>query len=145
LPQYEHHALIEALIATYQRADLIEQAVANTRQQASTQRHDHQAELAKVTADLQATEDAIDRYLTAFEHNTLPEEECGPRVQRLRIRRDELRERQDQLRDLLAATHITAPTSTPWPSCATASAAPCATAPPPPRKPCSKPWSPRSA
>ncbi len=102
-------ALIEALIATYERADLIEQAVANTRQQAGTQRNDHQAELDKVTADLHATEDAIDRYLTAFEHNTLPEDECGPRVQRLCIRRDELRERQDELRDLLATTNITAP------------------------------------
>ena len=43
---------------------------------------------------------AIDRYLTAFENNTLDERTCGQRVRDLTIRLDQLTTRRDELADL---------------------------------------------
>src|SRR6266496_5164951 len=95
-------AVLQALLDTFQRTDLFEQAVAASRTQAEALRHQHQAELSAVTTEIARAEAAIERYLDAFEAGSLPEDQCGQRVQRLGGKIAELRVRHDELRIALA-------------------------------------------
>ncbi len=84
-------AVLDALLAVYDRSDLFEEAVAAARSRATTIHEQHQNELAKVEAELRKTEGAVERYLLAFESGTLPEAQCGERVRRLGATAAELR------------------------------------------------------
>jgi site-specific DNA recombinase len=93
---------IDALLDTLTRTDLIDAAVA-----AHTARRDHHRtaradELAAVDAELDKTNAAIDRYLTAFENGNLDEDTCGQRVQTHASKATQLRARRAELADLLA-------------------------------------------
>jgi hypothetical protein len=103
-------AVIAALLATYDCADLFERAVASARDQAGTNRGKHERELAAVVTEITKAEDAIDRYLSAFEAGTLPESRCGERVRVIGTRIAELRERQLALTDAIEAATIEGPT-----------------------------------
>ncbi|MBT8225768.1 MAG: hypothetical protein KJO75_09760, partial [Dactylosporangium sp.] len=61
-------------------------------------------ELAAVETELTRTNDAIDRYLTAFENGTMPEQTCGPRISALADKTKQLTRRRDELTLLLAET-----------------------------------------
>src|SRR6266536_4222738 len=108
-------AVLQALLDTFQRTDLFEQAVAASRTQAEALRDQHQAELSAVTTEIARAEAAIERYLDAFEAGSLPEDQCGQRVQRLGGKIAELR-------IALAAVHLQPPsrpaakTWSTWPS-----------------------------
>jgi site-specific DNA recombinase len=103
-------AVIDALLDTFQRTDLFEQAIAASRTQAETLRDQNQAELATVTAQIGKAEASIERYLDAFEAGSLSEDTCGQRVHKLGGMIAELRVRQDELRAALDAVNIQPPT-----------------------------------
>jgi site-specific DNA recombinase len=102
-------AVLEALLATFQRTDLFERAVAASRTQAEALHDQHQAELAALSTEISRAEAAIERYLDAFEAGSLPEDQCGQRVQRLGGKIAELRVRQDELRLAVAAINLQSP------------------------------------
>ena len=102
-------AVLDALLATYNRTDLLRLAVAALRRRATARAASHQAELATVRADLRRTHDAIARYLRAFEKHTLPEDVCAIRVQTLRDQATKLQAREAELKHQLAAAHAAPP------------------------------------
>lgn len=63
--------------------------------------------LIRVETEIAKTEAAIDRYLSAFENNTMPETTCGPRVEALSRKATELRQRRDELGLLIDDTPTT--------------------------------------
>ena len=91
------HAVLTSLLDTLTRSDLIEQGLANTASEVDDQRATYTDELAAVERDITKNEDAIDRYLTAFENGTMDEETCSPRVQKLATKLTEQRARRDEL------------------------------------------------
>ncbi len=96
-------AVLNALLDTYTRTDLFETALAAGAERAGAVRAQHQAELAVVDAEAARTEEAIERYLLAFEAGTLPEAQCGQRIRTLGAKAAELRTRRAELVDLIAA------------------------------------------
>ena len=90
-------AVLTSLVDTLTRSDLIEQGLANTTSEVDDQRATYTAELAALERDITKNEDAIDRYLTAFENGTMDEETCSPRVQKLATKLTEQRARRDEL------------------------------------------------
>jgi len=102
-------AVIAALVDTFGRTDLFEQAAAAARTQAEQLHDQHQGELASVAAEISRAEAAIERYLDAFEAGTLAEATCGQRVQRLGGTLAELRVREQELHSALDAATITPP------------------------------------
>jgi site-specific DNA recombinase len=100
-------AVLQALLDTYQHTDLFEEAAAATTSQAATLRQQRQGELAAIATDLNRAKAAIERYLDAFEAGTLPEATCGKRLQALGAKVADLRARQAELNDALAAISAT--------------------------------------
>ena len=96
-------AVLDALLDTYTRSDLFETALAAGAERAGAVRAQHQAELAVVDTEAARTEEAIERYLLAFEAGTLPEAQCGQRIRTLGSKAAELRTRRVELVELIAA------------------------------------------
>lgn len=86
-------AVIEALVETYERVDLFEEAARRAKTRGGAGRERVAAELATVVGELARIEAAIERYLSAFERGTLAETTCGERVRALGARAAELRGR----------------------------------------------------
>jgi len=112
-PVFERHRLpadqleqgvFGSLLETLSRTDLIEAAVANTYNELGIDRDQYTQELASVELELVKTQDAIDRYLTAFENGTMPEATCAPRIATLAEKAEQLTERRDELGLLLEQT-----------------------------------------
>jgi site-specific DNA recombinase len=77
-------AVIRALLETYQRTDLFDQAAAQAHTHRKAHLDHYRSELATVRAKLRNTGQAIDRYLRAFERGSMPTDICGPRLTELR-------------------------------------------------------------
>ena len=101
-------AVAEALLETYQRTDLFEQAVAQAHASAATNLEEFTSELATVQANRRHTEQVIGQYLRAFERGAMPEEVCGPRLVELQAEQIQLRDRERELRELLATNSVRA-------------------------------------
>jgi hypothetical protein len=71
-------ALLNTLLATYQRTDLLELAVQAVAARLDRVRDQHQDELNVVEAELRRTEEAIQRYRLAFEAGTLSDIHLAP-------------------------------------------------------------------
>ena len=98
LPAEELDAgVLDALLHTYERTDLFEKAVSAARQRARSERANHEQELAVVDAGVTKAEDAIERYLSAFEAGTLSEAQCGKRLEGLAAKVRDLRARREEL------------------------------------------------
>lgn len=110
LPAEELDAkVVEALLDLYERSDLFERAADAGRQRAEAMREHLEAELAAVDAEIRKGEEAIERYLLAFEAGTLTDDVCRKRLDAIARRGAELRQRRG---DLLTAMEAepTAPT-----------------------------------
>jgi site-specific DNA recombinase len=94
-------ALTAALIDFYTRTDLINAAIQAERELRATGTHQHTAELDTINGQIKTTETAIDRYLTAFENETLDERTCGSRVRDLSAKLDQLKIRKAELAELI--------------------------------------------
>lgn len=90
-------AVTDAILDLYESTDLFEQAADAARRRDMTQRTRREKELAAVDAELRKGEEAIERYLLAFEAGTLPETACSQRLQALSARAVELRQRRASL------------------------------------------------
>ena len=98
LPAEELDAgVLDALLHTYERTDLFDKAVSAARRRARVERANHEQELAVVDAGITKAEDAIERYLSAFETGTLSEAQCGKRLEGLAAKVRDLRERREEL------------------------------------------------
>ena len=96
--------VLTSLLDTLARTDLIDAAIANAQSEATIDRGQHTEELTAIDADLAKTNDAIDRYLTAFENGTMPEDTCAPRISELASKAKQLRQRREELQLLLQET-----------------------------------------
>jgi site-specific DNA recombinase len=91
-------AVLTALAAFYRdHQQLIADAVHHARQRHHDAHSDRAGELATVRTDLTQTDQAIDRYLSAFERGTLDEETVATRLAALRTKQKQLRRRQTEL------------------------------------------------
>jgi site-specific DNA recombinase len=97
-------AILVGLLDTFARTDLAQQATRAIRSQAADVRDRAEGELAAVRTEIDQAEAAIERYLGAFEAGTLPEAQCGKRVQALGAKIVELQARELELQQALAAS-----------------------------------------
>jgi site-specific DNA recombinase len=98
LPAEELDAKVAAaLLDLYERSDLFQRAADAGRERAREQRGRLEAELAAVEADLKKGDDAIERYLLAFEAGTLTDDVCRKRLDAIAARASDLRGRRSQL------------------------------------------------
>jgi site-specific DNA recombinase len=102
-------AVLEALLHVYERTDLFDKAVAAARRRARSERANHDQELAVVDAGITKSEDAIERYLSAFEAGTLSESQCGKRLEGIAAKVRDLRERREELLAAIEHANATAP------------------------------------
>jgi site-specific DNA recombinase len=93
-------AVAQALVGFYARTDLITAAIEAEQALRAASALQQTGELAAITADIQKTDAAIDRYLTAFENGTLDEHTCGHRIRDLTARIHQLHARRDDVADL---------------------------------------------
>jgi site-specific DNA recombinase len=103
------HAPLDCLLAALAGTDLIDAALADAHDEHAA----HTTELAAVETELVKTEAAIDRYLTAFENQMMPEATCAPRIRALSDKATELKARRDELGLLLDDTSTAAPRPSP--------------------------------
>jgi site-specific DNA recombinase len=94
--------IIDALLATLARTDLIDAAITAHTAHRDTHRAAHTDQLTAVDAELAKTNAAIDRYLLAFENGTLNEATVGHRLQTHADKARQLRARHAELADLIA-------------------------------------------
>jgi site-specific DNA recombinase len=78
--------VLDALLALYDGSDLFTHALATVEAREQQQRDEWHAELETVDRDLAKAEQAVERYLLAFEDGTMPETQCGERVRAWRPR-----------------------------------------------------------
>ena len=97
-------AILAGLLDTFARTDLAEQATRAIRSQATHARDRAEGELAAVRTEIDQAEAAIERYLGAFEAGTLPEAQCGKRLEALGAKIAELQARELELQQALAAS-----------------------------------------
>src|SRR5680860_1595760 len=102
-------AVLTALLICYERHDLIDQAIHDACGRAEATRGQQRAELDAVDAEITKTEQAVDRYLLAFETGDLPQAQCGDRIRTLGAKLAELRDRRTDLADSLEGLQPHAP------------------------------------
>jgi site-specific DNA recombinase len=102
-------AILDSLLHVYERTDLFDKAVSATRHRARSQRGTHDKELAVIDAGITKAEDAIERYLSAFEAGTLSEAQCGKRLEQLAAKVSELRARREDLVVAIEQVSLKAP------------------------------------
>jgi site-specific DNA recombinase len=95
----------QALLDLYEQVDLFDQP-AQVADRTRDLRQRSEAELVSVHGELGRAEDAVERYLLAFEAGTLPATHCGEGLRTLGARIDQLRQRHAELTETLE--HATA-------------------------------------
>jgi len=89
--------MLGALIDTYHQTDIIQEAIMAVAAQTAAAQHDRQKMIAVVEADLVEITSKIDRYLNAFENNTMTEATAGDRVAQLKERAHQLKSHREEL------------------------------------------------
>lgn len=102
-------AVLNALLDVYDHSDLFDEAVEATRNRAGDLTEQLRDEMDSVDAEIRKCDDAIERYLHAFEAGTLPEAQCGERVRKLGVQAAELRARRSEIADGMQAVDLQAP------------------------------------
>jgi site-specific DNA recombinase len=102
-------AVLDATFSTYERTDLFDKAVRAARRRAKAQQANHTQELAFIDGEATKAEEAIERYLGAFEAGTLSESQCGTRLQKLGAKVADLRSRREELVAAIEQASATAP------------------------------------
>ena len=105
------HAVLDALMTLYDGSELFTRAISTAATRQRKQCKQWQAELVTVDADLAKAEQAVERYLLAFENGSLPEAACADRVRTLAAKIAQLRDRRTELAGLLEAPVPKAPSS----------------------------------
>ena len=100
---------MQALLTTLERSDLIEHAANNLAAQLDNHHDDHHARLASVEAELRRTDQALDRYMLAFEQGRLDIDRFGARVDQLAQTSRKLQQQKDRLLAAIQQTDTRAP------------------------------------
>ena len=90
-------AVVGSLIQTFRRSDLLEQAWREATATTEAARPQTIEQLHAVDTDIHRTDDAVSRYLAAFENGTMPAGLCGSRLEALEERLVDLRGRRADL------------------------------------------------
>ena len=104
-------AILAALLDTYEESDLFDQATASAQGSSDELRHRTRQELAAAQAEIHKTEDALERYLMAFEAGTMSEAHCAPRVEKLAGKLTDLRNRRQELAHAVEGGEVPVPTA----------------------------------
>jgi hypothetical protein len=75
--------VVQSLLATFERGDLLEQALTEWTEITEKARPRRERELSATEARIKKTQDALDRYFLAFEEGKLREELCTARIEEL--------------------------------------------------------------
>ena len=103
-------AVIDDLLRTLSRSNLLKQAIAAAIAGIADKRPSLEAELASTEAQLRDTETGLNHYLRAFETGEMPAAICSPRVTELTQRRDELAAHRKELAKQIEAASPQLPT-----------------------------------
>ncbi len=90
-------AILDQLADLLSREDEIRAEIEKAFAELDADKPRREAELARLDAELRKTNDTIDRYFHAFEHGTMPEKACAPRIAKLTQRLSELEARHAEL------------------------------------------------
>ena len=90
-------AILQQLQDLLAREHEIRDAITRAFAELDTQRPKREAELARLEGELRKLNDTLDRYFHAFEHGTMPERACAPRIAELTRRLSELEARRAEL------------------------------------------------
>jgi site-specific DNA recombinase len=105
-------AVLAALRDFYaNHTELIAEAFTEAHKFHASHHADRISELDAVTAEITKTGNAIDRYFTAFENETMSEETAAPRLEKLATKLRQLKQRRDELAEEID-TAPTMPTET---------------------------------
>ena len=102
--------VFDAILAVYANPELIKRAVAIKAQEVAAAERQHHDEIVATKAELKKAEDAIERYVHAFEAGTVSDEMFGPRVRELGDRARTLRARRDELAEAAESAAADPPT-----------------------------------
>jgi hypothetical protein len=102
---------MDALLTAYERSELFDSAIAAVRERAHQRRSDHEREMNAVDTEMRQAEEAITRYLRAFEVGALSQEVCGERTAELKRQIEELRARHADLESAIAQGTQDAPSA----------------------------------
>ncbi|MCA1831303.1 MAG: recombinase family protein [Actinomycetota bacterium] len=94
--------LIESLVKTLQRTDVLEEAVSRWAAQQGKDKPKLEKELAAADRQIRKAESALDRYFNAFESGSMTEATCASRVQKLAAEIAALGARRNELADELS-------------------------------------------
>lgn len=89
--------MLGALIDTYHQTDIIQEAIMAVAAHAADAQHDRQKTISAIDTDLTEIAAKIDRYLNAFENNTMTEATAGERVARVKERARHLKAHREDL------------------------------------------------
>jgi site-specific DNA recombinase len=104
-------AALNGVLNLFSDRDLFDRVAADAADRRTADRDHRERELKAVYTDIAKAEQAIERYLLAFEAGTLPETQCGPRIRELGAKLADLQDRRHELQELLNAAAPTAPTA----------------------------------
>lgn len=104
-------AVLDALLTAYERSQLFDSAIAAVRERAHQRCTEYEREMNVVDAEMRQAEDAITRYLRAFEVGALAQEVCGERTSELKRQVEELRARRADLESATAQSGQDAPSA----------------------------------
>jgi site-specific DNA recombinase len=95
--------VVENLLTTLERRDLLEEALRRWTDQMSEGRPKRERELAAVDARIRKAEAALDRYFRAFEDGRLSEDVCADRIREVAAKVGQLKASRSELEDEISA------------------------------------------
>ena len=73
-------AIMRQLLATLEQEPIVRQAISDAFAKLEKARPKYKQELKRIDAELRKVNETLDRYFHAFEHGTMPEQACAPRI-----------------------------------------------------------------
>jgi site-specific DNA recombinase len=102
-------AILDSLLSIYGNGSLFDDAIEAFKRNSGATQEQQKSELTAVGGEIRKTEEAIERYLLAFENGTLTEDTCSERMRALGGKLADLRNRRIDIEDSVKATDAQAP------------------------------------
>ncbi len=90
-------AILEWLVHVLDQEPLVRQAISDAFLELDAERPKRGAEIKRIDDEIKKTDQALERYFRAFEHGSMPEAACAPRITELTRKLDGLHARHDEL------------------------------------------------
>jgi hypothetical protein len=101
--------VVENLVATLGRRDLLEEAVERWGEIVEANRPDRERELARVETQIRKAQGSLDRYFIAFEEGKLRDEVCTRRIEELSAQLTSLEARRAELAEKISESQPSVP------------------------------------